>query len=520
MSSLNAKVAVPAAPAEVAADPSDLVFVAGVHSNSVVAVSKSSRGARAWVATTGAIPETRSNSLIAHPPTGCVVAVLGRRTLALHARSGRVRWVTPELRGSGLLSTGCRPVVALDCGALAVRPDGTDACRWFLDDYDTAAAEPSQPAMLRDMLFLGHYSVYGKRVSDGAHLWTFEHSGVGAHPMLLIEDGVLYVGGVGELFALDALSGTLLWSVKVPEFRAVEMILSTMRTSPLYLPRNYDPSSTNRPSVPTASSSSSTTASDDTKKEKKQAPPALPHVSPLFVSVREKIVQLDPSTGRVVPDRPTISFKDLVKGSCSPTGIIPLPSKGRLLVWNREIVYLANEQTGKCDKYRINFKWYLPSLLVGSGAPPLPATTPTTAPPPPGSGDPELPPYTQTPLPFPPPPPPSPSQPRAGYRLFVYLGNTLYCLHAETGAVVWRHVFRALEDPGYAFLLADAATDRVFVAGGHHVHCVDATGGARVWSYSAPWCPLIHIASRELGNGEANRSPVALVPIIQENYSV
>ncbi|KAI9331409.1 hypothetical protein DFJ73DRAFT_963703 [Zopfochytrium polystomum] len=467
---------------------SDLLFLAGVNGARVIAVSKSARGARAWVSAPWPSDNRKSNSIIAHPPSGSIVAVLSGRALALDARSGCIRWTSPKLKGKGLWAGGSFATVALDCGALATLPDGTDACHWFAEDDDASRTA------LRDMMFLAQGFVQARRLSDGAILWSFVDDGLGPHPFLLIEDGVLYVGGLGELFALDARSGSLLWSTVVPEIR-IHIILATMRSTPLYVPRNYDPSS-GRPWVAAPAASGSSASS----REEKMGPSDAP-VSPLFASIREQIVQLDPSTGHVIPGSAVLSFKDMVKGYCTPTGITPLPSKGLLLAWNREIVFVSDERTGK-SKYRINFKnRHLPSVLFGSGAPPLPATVDALAPP--ESGEEDLPRYTVVPPPPPPPPPPpspSPSQPAPGYRVYIYSSNTLWCLHVETGAVIWTHVFRVSEDPGDAFILADAATDRLFVAGDGNVHCMDAASGTRVWSHSKPRSPSIYLASRELGN--------------------
>ncbi|KAI9342738.1 hypothetical protein DFJ73DRAFT_944045 [Zopfochytrium polystomum] len=351
-------------------------------------------------------------------------------------------------------------------------PDGTDACHWFAKDDDASRTA------LRDMMFLAQGFVQARRLSDGAILWSFVDDGLGPHPFLLIEDGVLHVGGVGELFALDARSGSLLWSTVVPEIR-IHIILATMRSSPLYVPRNYDPSS-GRPWVAAPAAAGSSASSREEKKGPSDAP-----VSPLFASIREQIVQLDPSTGHVIPGSAVVSFKDMVKGYCTPTGITPLPSKALLLAWNCEIVFVSDERTGK-SKYRINFKnRHLPSVLFGSGAPPLPATAEALAPP--ESGEEDLPRYS-------------------------------VCLHVETGAVIWTHVFRLSEDPGDAFVLADAATDRLFVAGDGNVHCLDAASGTRVGSHSKPRSPSIYLASRELGNGETNRTPVTNVPIVQQRW--
>ncbi|KAI9341812.1 hypothetical protein DFJ73DRAFT_945338 [Zopfochytrium polystomum] len=238
-------------------------------------------------------------------------------------------------------------------------------------------------------MFLAQGFVQARRLSDGAILWSFVDDGLGPHPFLLIEDGVLYVGGLGELFALDARSGSLLWSTVVPEIR-----IHTLEDA------------------------------DDAEEA-----------------------------------------ADAAQG---------LRTKGR--------------------SYGERRPGWSACVLFGTGAPPLPATAEALAPP--ESGEEDLPRYTVVPPPPPPPPPsPSPSQPAPGYRVYIYSSNTLWCLHVETGAVIWTHVFRLSEDPGDAFILADAATDRLFVAGDGNVHCMDAASGTRVWSHSKPRSPRIYLAS-------------------------
>ncbi|KAJ3177055.1 hypothetical protein HK101_010327 [Irineochytrium annulatum] len=76
-----------------------------------------------------------------------------------------------------------------------------------------------------------NHMVRAVRISDGSDLWEFRTpmaAGCSSQPHLLSEDGLLYVAGNGRIFALDCMTGNLVWQADVKHREYC--ILATMRS--------------------------------------------------------------------------------------------------------------------------------------------------------------------------------------------------------------------------------------------------------------------------------------------------
>ncbi|KAI9346740.1 hypothetical protein DFJ73DRAFT_837356, partial [Zopfochytrium polystomum] len=494
-SSAATAVAAAAAAAAAATDSGDFIFVTGRGGNLVVAVSKSHRGETRWRTRveTNKLPG-HENALVPHPPTNTLVVGAGSYLCSLDAATGRHAWCASELWGWGTAS----PTVALDCSALAT----TQRLESWYPSASAGAADEENGAdrTLRDTVFwASNFQVRGIRLSDGEDRWSFEKPGLGEVPTMLIEDGTLYVGGLGILYALDALTGKHLWSVSPGV--AGQLILATMRSSPLYRPRNYDPSS---PAQDLEAPSQEKTSAKETKASTSAAANSN---SPLYAGNHSKIQLADCESGSKAPpiDLKCFSWR---QGQC--TGIIPLPSRKWILAHYGATLTLYSRETGtNVWQKKLKVFEYPVTVVVGPGAPPTPIS--------PHAAEPDSdrpPPYTQKA-----PPTPSssalssttlqasPTDPAVpvGYRIYVHVSTALWCVHAATGSIVWMRKLSVWEDPGYPFLLADAATERLYVAGSRAVMSYDARNGTRIWK-TGVFSNVICLATNELGNGETNRS--------------
>ena len=69
------------------------------------------------------------------------------------------------------------------------------------------------PVDFSDLLFLGtHGKVAALHKRSGQEIWRLDLDGAAwGLPTLLVEDGVLYAGAHGHLYAIDPIRGKLLW---------------------------------------------------------------------------------------------------------------------------------------------------------------------------------------------------------------------------------------------------------------------------------------------------------------------
>jgi len=85
---------------------------------------------------------------------------------------------------------------------------------------------PSSPAIANGIVFVGNCSsngisnVYALNATTGAKIWISYNTGGGmgsspVTPSLTIANGVVYVGSTDNVGALDAKTGTMLWSYEI-----------------------------------------------------------------------------------------------------------------------------------------------------------------------------------------------------------------------------------------------------------------------------------------------------------------
>jgi outer membrane protein assembly factor BamB len=90
-----------------------------------------------------------------------------------------------------------------------------------------------------DLIFVGT-SGYVRAVDrkTGADVWTANLPSTSTHIVtLLFEEGVLYAGASGQLFALDPLSGAIRWHNGLAGLGFKHMTLATTRSSSAVLPQ-------------------------------------------------------------------------------------------------------------------------------------------------------------------------------------------------------------------------------------------------------------------------------------------
>ncbi|KAI9350464.1 hypothetical protein DFJ73DRAFT_760300 [Zopfochytrium polystomum] len=157
-------------------------------------------------------------------------------------------------------------------------------------------------------------------------------------------------------FALNPIHGALLWSTCLGFQCERQLVLSTMRSSPLYRPRNYDPSSPWPFSPPTSVEGKKGGARDC--------------FTPLvWLQSRRSAPFADRST-----DWRLESFRFPFTLGPFQTALIPMPTRGLVMVARFNTLVCWNPTTGEASwKVKIQTQDYnLPSILIGAGAPPLP----------------------------------------------------------------------------------------------------------------------------------------------------
>ncbi|KAI8804349.1 quinon protein alcohol dehydrogenase-like superfamily [Cladochytrium replicatum] len=170
--------------------------------------------------------------IMPHPPTRSLVVGSGPNLRCLSAETGIQKWEN-KLKDIGL-----------GYSSLALEHVANSA--------PTAPSKPAysanqSPLPLEAFAFVGvNGKVRAIRLDDGADLWEFKTEllmGATQLPALLIEDGVLFIGGRKRVWAVDAFKGQELWCTVLPHGFKYHN-LATMRSSPLSRPARFDPSST------------------------------------------------------------------------------------------------------------------------------------------------------------------------------------------------------------------------------------------------------------------------------------
>ena len=90
-----------------------------------------------------------------------------------------------------------------------------------------------------ELIFVGTYG-YVRAVDrrSGADVWTTNLPSTSTHIVtLLFDDGVLYAGACGQLFALDPLTGAIRWHNGLVNLGYQHMTLATSRASSATLPQ-------------------------------------------------------------------------------------------------------------------------------------------------------------------------------------------------------------------------------------------------------------------------------------------
>ncbi|KAI9353397.1 hypothetical protein DFJ73DRAFT_795411 [Zopfochytrium polystomum] len=329
----------------------DHIYLTGVESEHVVAVSKAD-GAIVWRAVVQGANKIHhySNALLAHPPTGNIIAVVGKQFVAFDARTGAIAWKPAEPK-----KNGGRPTATTETGILA---DQAVESAW----YTSEAGKDDEASFLRNLVVCAvNCQVNGLRLSDGIEQWNFFHRDLGGNPTVLLEDGVLYVGGLGVLFALNALNGKQIWASRIPDV-IVQLHIASMRSSPLYRPRYCDPTSQHPGTVPAIFSQS-----ESKKAGSGDGPTA--QADRLVVVARREVFQVDPATGQDLPGAPKFDLGYRVPGS-QHTGIYPFPTTGRALVWAGAMLRLFDMLSGDIVWLKMipSVEGYTPNVHVGPGA--------------------------------------------------------------------------------------------------------------------------------------------------------
>ncbi|KAI8806765.1 quinon protein alcohol dehydrogenase-like superfamily [Cladochytrium replicatum] len=434
----------------------DLIFVGA--SGHVHALQKRS-GEVAWTVT---FKRSNNNPSVIHPhpPTSSLLVSCGPYLQCLSASSGRLKWANPL---TGIGGTGYSMVALEPSPTTDMVPAGVSV------EVDSTKVVP-----LSNYVFVGcNRTVRAIRLSDGADLWEFETPLTGSCsslPALLIEDGMLYVSGNRHVWALDPYKGQTIWQTKIPSGDGYH-ILSTMRSSALCRPLNFDPSS-HSPYEPSKSLLQSV----------------------LYACANGYITRIERERGF-----PELMDQKTCHVPISGAGFtevhkIPLPSSNTAIVASGANVRLISLESGKAlwENGLKGMGFGVVSVLVGGGVAPV-ENTPSYS---------------------------SKSTPDAvinatwNDRAFVAVHGKIHAVRVSDGETLWKYrppFFKRILRP--AHLLPDL-NGRVYVAGAGKMHCVDAESGTKVWVSKELHGSFATLASYATGNGETNRSSVYL-PIIK-----
>ncbi|KAI9354096.1 hypothetical protein DFJ73DRAFT_759532 [Zopfochytrium polystomum] len=324
-------------------------------------------------------------------------------------------------------------------------------------------SEKASPAVLKGIVFVAaRFVVRAIRLSDGADLWEFAtpiHSGASTLPSLLIEDGVLYVAGNGRVYALDPLKGQQIWFSDIRH--RFYCTLATMRSSPLYRPQRFDPSST--------------TPYEVAKSPLQEA---------VFFNSLGYVTPTDANTGS------PIDADIVLKGVGFTAGaIIPLPSSNSAIVASGVNLRRVSLTDGSLMWENTLKKMGLGvvSVLVGAGLPPPSAAVDA------GAGGDDLPPYDNGVAPAAAAAAAGPSTgtssssstaaAASGFSdvVFVSVRGKIHAVRVSNGETVWRYdpgLMKRMNVPPRLLATPDGL---LFLGGDGKLECIDATTGEKVW---------------------------------------
>ncbi|KAJ3186400.1 hypothetical protein HK101_009678, partial [Irineochytrium annulatum] len=366
---------------------------------------------------------------------------------------------------------------------------GRDADR-FRENVERLPHVPRPPHMdakgsttdPEDVVYVAvNHMVRAVRISDGSDLWDFKTpmtAGCSTQPHLLSEDGLLYVAGNGRIFALDCMTGNLVWQADVKHREYC--ILATMRSG--------DPTN-NIPNHLRGQKASSGGKSDP--------------VDALMCAAHGYVTLVRRSNGEVLPlpnGGKKVGEVAMNGRGFVTTNVVAVPSVNSFLA-------AAGVNLRRIDVEKGSVVWEnrlkgmglgCPSLLVGSGVPDANATAAREA----------LPGYSTLDQPSASTTMPSWNQ-AAGVQsmselIFVAVHGQVRAIRAADGSDLWNY------DPGFGKRIElpnlFVEDGMVFMVGQAWVVALDAFTGNVVHAKKEVHNHRVFAASFRSGSGETNRS--------------